>query len=63
MKKNESKNEKREIDVTAQFATQPVSKPARRLSKIMAHFKTGWLEGFETGWVDTNAVVTGQLIR
>ena len=22
----------------------------------------GWMDGFETGWMDTNAVVTGQLI-
>ena len=66
------------IDVTARFATQPVSKPAagfevgrpasKRASrlcdrtKIMARFETGWLDGFKTGSVDTYATVTGQLI-
>ena len=49
-------------------AGQPASKQDSQLhdcSKIMAIIilKTGWLDGFETGWVDTNAEVTGQHIH
>ena len=30
--------------------------------KDMACFEVGWLDGFKTGWIDTNAIVAGQLI-
>ena len=30
--------------------------------EITACFQVGWLDGFETGWVDANVVVTDQLI-
>ena len=29
----------------------------------MASFEASWLDGFETGWIDKNAVVAGQLIH
>ena len=46
-------------------ASWPASKqasPIHTRSKIMARFKTDWLDSFETSWVDTNALAGHQHI-
>ena len=61
-REREREREKHMLQTDSQASFETGQPDSQLLWKIMACFKTSWLDDFETGWIDTNVVVAGQFI-